>query len=188
VKLFNKHHCLSIVFTLALVTGTSILLSSCGFRLRGAITLPESLSTIAIEGTTEHSDLGRVLYRSLKRGGVSIVSTSDAGLRLQILKDEVTMIREWLPFLNVKKGEGLKTFLMFLYFFLTITAYYILKPVRDSLFIEWMGAENLPFVYLGDALVIGLVVYVYSRFAERLEGYLLITASALFLIFNLLLL
>ena len=73
----------------ALLVVITLQLSACGFRLRGAIELPESLSTIAIEGTTEHSELGRVLYRSLKRGGVTIVSTTDAALRLQILKDDV---------------------------------------------------------------------------------------------------
>jgi len=91
-----------------------------------------------------------------------------------------------LPALNIKKGEASKTFLMFLYFFLVITAYYILKPVRDSLFIEWLGAENLPFVYLGDAFFIGGVVYVYTRFAARIEPHKLITYSALFLLSNLL--
>ena len=64
-------------------------LSACGFRLRGAITLPESLSTVSIEGTTEYTDIGRVLHRSLKRGGVIITSADEAVLRLQILKDEI---------------------------------------------------------------------------------------------------
>ena len=89
MQLFNRKYFLSFFFTLALFASASLLLSSCGFRLRGAITLPESLTSIAIEGTSEHSDLGRVLYRSLKRGGVTIVPTAEAALRLQILKDEV---------------------------------------------------------------------------------------------------
>ena len=76
-------------FVIALLVVTTLQLSACGFRLRGAIKLPESLSTIAIEGTTEHSDLGRVLYRSLKRGGVTIVARTEAALLLQILKDDV---------------------------------------------------------------------------------------------------
>lgn len=76
-------------FVIALLVVTTLQLSACGFRLRGAITLPESLSTIAIEGTTEHSELGRVLYRSLKRGGVTIVGRAEAALLLQILQDDV---------------------------------------------------------------------------------------------------
>ena len=75
-----------LITLLALLT---LQLSACGFRLRGAITLPESLSTISIEGTTEYTDIGRVLYRSLKRGGVIITSADEAALRLQILRDEV---------------------------------------------------------------------------------------------------
>ena len=85
--------------------------------------------------------------------------------------------RFFLPMPNVKKGELSKALLMFLYFYLIITAYYILKPVRDSLFIEWMGAQNLPFVYLGDSLCIGVVVWIYSRFATRMEGYRVATLS-----------
>lgn len=74
---------------IALLILLMLQLSACGFRLRGAIALPESLSTISIEGTTEHTDIGRVLYRSLKRGGVIITSADEAALRLQILRDEV---------------------------------------------------------------------------------------------------
>lgn len=80
---------LSRPFLVLLLTILVLQLSACGFRLRGAITLPESLSSVSIEGTTEHADLGRVLYRALKRGGVSITSAEAAALRLQILKDEV---------------------------------------------------------------------------------------------------
>lgn len=76
-------------FVVSLLLVLVVQLSACGFRLRGAITLPESLSSVAIEGTSEHTDLGRVLYRSLKRGGVIITSADEAGLRIQILRDEV---------------------------------------------------------------------------------------------------
>ena len=89
LRSFAQYCRLARIFSLALVTSTSLLLSSCGFHLRGAIVLPESLSTVSIQGTTEYSDLGRVLYNSLRRAGVSIVPVTDAGLHLQILKDEV---------------------------------------------------------------------------------------------------
>ena len=71
------------------MTSTSILLNGCGFHLRGAIVLPESLSTVSIQGTTEYSELGRVLYRSLRRAGVSIVPEDEAVLHLQILRNEI---------------------------------------------------------------------------------------------------
>ncbi len=74
---------------LAFVTATLLLLSGCGFHLRGAIALPESLSSVSIAGTTEYSELGRALYGSLRRGGVAIVAKEEAALHIQILRDEV---------------------------------------------------------------------------------------------------
>jgi AAA family ATP:ADP antiporter len=88
--------------------------------------------------------------------------------------------------LAIKKGEWSKTFLMFLYFFLVITAYYIIKPVRDSLFIEHLGAQNLPFVYLSDAVIVGIVVFFYSRFTISMESHRLSAISIGILISNLL--
>ena len=73
----------------ALVTSTSILLTSCGFHLRGAIALPETMSNVSIEGTTEYSVLGRALYGSLRRAGVAIVAKDEASLNIQILRDEI---------------------------------------------------------------------------------------------------
>ncbi len=46
-----------------------------------------------------------------------------------------------------------KVILNFTFFFLIIYSYYIAKPIRSSLFLEWMGPQQLPFVYLFSALV-----------------------------------
>jgi len=74
---------------------------------------------------------------------------------------------------------------MFLYFYFVISSYYVVKPVRDSLFLEWMGADNLPYVYLADALVVGVVVFVYTRLTAYIEAYKLASWSIVFLISNL---
>ncbi len=64
-----------------------------------------------------------------------------------------------------------RTVLAFLYFFLVIFSYYLLKPVRNSLFIEWVGAASLPTIYLvsaGVCLVAALVFMgLLSRYSPR---------------------
>lgn len=85
----------------------------------------------------------------------------------------------------VRKGEGMKAFLMFLYFFLTIASYYIIKPVRDSLFLTRFGAENLPYVWLATIFVLSGIVSVYVRFAGKLKKNVLLSSTVLFFICNL---
>lgn len=69
-------------------------------------------------------------------------------------------------FFDVKKGERLKTSLLFFWFFLFICCYYVLRPIRRGLVLEGLGNENMPFIYMGTALVTGVVVYIYSKFAH----------------------
>lgn len=70
--------------------------------------------------------------------------------------------------IDIRKGEGAKTLLMFLYFFLTIAVLYILKPVRSSLFLEELGSGNLRYVYLGEGLFLLFVTWAYIQLAKLL--------------------
>lgn len=69
-------------------------------------------------------------------------------------------------FFDVQKGERMKTSLLFLWFFLFICCYYVLRPIRRGLVLEGLGNDNMPFIYMGTALVTGVVVYIYSKFAH----------------------
>jgi ATP:ADP antiporter, AAA family len=68
-------------------------------------------------------------------------------------------------FFSVQKGERLKTFSLFSWLFLFICVYYVLRPIRRGMVLEGLGNEYMPFVYMGTALVTGVVVWVYSKFA-----------------------
>ncbi len=57
---------------------------------------------------------------------------------------------------------------MFLYSFLAMTAYNVLKPITRSQFISSLGAENIPYVPLLAALAIGLIMQGYTRAAGLL--------------------
>ncbi len=70
-----------------------------------------------------------------------------------------------LPF---RARESSRALLAFLLFFLVIFGYYILKPVRDSFFLEKHGWHQLPRFYLTTAVVILGVARLYQALVDRL--------------------
>ncbi len=56
---------------------------------------------------------------------------------------------------------------LFTNFFLIIMALYQLKPASRSLFIESLGAERLPYVWIGTALIMGILITYYHRLVAR---------------------
>ena len=91
-------------------------------------------------------------------------------------------IRGWFRSItNVQSGEVAPVGLMFAYGFLAMTSYYILKPIRNSVFIDRVGADNLPYVYILTAIVVTLVMVVYSRYVDRLREIALLLGTFAFL-------
>jgi ATP/ADP translocase len=70
-------------------------------------------------------------------------------------------------FAHIRPGEGRKVTLTFLYFFLVITAYYVIKPVSRSLVLGELGSRMVPYVDLICALLMGPVVTVFARLVDR---------------------
>ncbi|MGD9412082.1 MAG: hypothetical protein PVJ54_09495, partial [Desulfobacterales bacterium] len=62
---------------------------------------------------------------------------------------------------------GMRAAFLFLNFFLIIMALYQLKPASRSLFIESLGAERLPYVWIATALAMGVFITYYHRLVER---------------------
>lgn len=89
-------------------------------------------------------------------------------------------------FADIRQGEATKALLLALTIFLLLLAYYILKPLRESLLLV---DKNSPVVKscLGGAQAILLifVVKAFSRLASRVPRHLLITWTTLFFISNL---
>lgn len=81
---------------------------------------------------------------------------------------------------DMRSGEGFRAFAMFFYFFSVIAAYYVIKPATRSLFIQSLGASNLPLVYILTAMLIGLVVAGWERLVDRFERHHLVAISSLF--------
>lgn len=72
--------------------------------------------------------------------------------------------------LGIKKGELAKALLSFLYFYLTITSYYILKPARNSLYIEFLGADRIPYVVMFIAITSLPIMAAYAYFVRKYEN------------------
>jgi len=87
---------------------------------------------------------------------------------------------------DIKRNENRQTFLMFVYYFLVIASHTIIKSLRDALFIHKYGAEKLPYVYIGIALIAGIIIQGYSRLAQSTSRKRLIIGSNLFFISNIL--
>ena len=79
--------------------------------------------------------------------------------------------------IDLRPGEGLAAVLLFLCFFLFVTFQYTTKAVRQSSYIDGLGAANLPWVFLTVAICSYPFLRVYSRFADRVARQHLLAAT-----------
>lgn len=77
------------------------------------------------------------------------------------------------------RTPAIRTGLLFINFFLIIMALYHLKPASRSLFIDSMGADRLPYVWIMTALTIGVVIAYYHRLVERYSRLHVVLGSCL---------
>src|SRR5262249_14965588 len=88
-------------------------------------------------------------------------------------------------FATVHRGEGLTALVLTLNVFLLLTAYYIIKPVREALILGSAGAEIKSYAGAGQALLFLLIVPLYSAYASRTNRVRLINGVTAFFISNL---
>src|SRR5512145_1495760 len=86
---------------------------------------------------------------------------------------------------DIREGELLRALLMFAYLLLVIACYVTTKSVRDALFLKKIGIDQLPYVYILIALVVGVISSSYSRLASRISLSALIRTTSLIAIANL---
>ena len=65
------------------------------------------------------------------------------------------------------RTTGVRSAFLFINFFLIILALYQLKPASRSLFIESMGAEKLPYIWIATAVTMGVFIAYYHRLVAR---------------------
>lgn len=81
---------------------------------------------------------------------------------------------------NFRQGALLRSLVFSLDFFLIITALYQLKPATRSLLIEALGADSLPYVWVGSAFALLITIAVYRKMLIRFGRVQVILASCLF--------
>jgi ATP/ADP translocase/CRP-like cAMP-binding protein/HEAT repeat protein len=67
------------------------------------------------------------------------------------------------PIVQLRDGEATTALLMFLYSFLAMTSYNIIKPLSRSEFIAKLGADDLPYVIFAMGVLIGIIMQGYTR-------------------------
>lgn len=85
----------------------------------------------------------------------------------------------------LERSQKKKAVLMFLYNFILLNTLYLIKPVRDSLFLEHAGSQNLPLVFILTAIVVIPISIGYSRITQRHSIGWTINVVTIFLAVNL---
>ena len=86
---------------------------------------------------------------------------------------------------GLRPDERLMAVLMAVYHFLLLVSLYLLKPVRDSLFLSNRGPEELPFVFLLTTAVVTPVAFLHTRASRRMNVGALIDGASLVLVASL---
>ena len=86
-------------------------------------------------------------------------------------------------FTDVQDGEGAQLLLLTLNVFLILTAYYVVKPVREVLILDQPGgAELKSYAYAAQAVLLVVLVPLYGALATRLPRRRLINVVTAFFI------
>ncbi len=86
-------------------------------------------------------------------------------------------------FTEVKAGEGVNALLLALNIFLILTAYYILKPVREALILTEGSAELKSYMSAEQVMLLAVLVPCYGRLAARFPRRRLINVVTAFFLF-----
>jgi ATP:ADP antiporter, AAA family len=72
------------------------------------------------------------------------------------------LVRLLRPIVQLRDGEAPTALLMFVFSFLAMTSYNIVKPISRSEYISNLGADNLPYVQFGVGVLIGFLMQGYT--------------------------
>jgi AAA family ATP:ADP antiporter len=86
----------------------------------------------------------------------------------------------------VRPGELMVFFLMSLYIYITISSYLIIKSVGRSMFLNKVGSDQLPYVYILVAIIVGIIAALYGRLSKKIPLLRLILFTHAFILSNML--
>lgn len=85
-------------------------------------------------------------------------------------------------FFNLHRGEETPAFLLFSYLTLSMASYIIIKSASKGLYLSKYPFTTLPYIYIGIAILVGLVVAVYVRLSSRISQVTLISGTLVFFV------
>src|ERR1043166_9604683 len=88
-------------------------------------------------------------------------------------------------FFQIRPGDLRRVGIMAALLFFLLAANNVIKVARKTLFLSHFPIDHLPFVLLLAAVIAGVIVAAYSRYAATFPLYELILASNAFVISNL---
>ena len=88
-----------------------------------------------------------------------------------------------LTWLKLEPGEGVAVSWAFVYFFLLLASYYILRPLRDEMGIAG-GIDKLPWVFTGTFVAMLVAVPLFGWITARPAAATLSAAGVCFLYFQ----
>jgi ATP:ADP antiporter, AAA family len=113
-------------------------------------------------------------------------NTSKHSTATEIMPRPGIFIRFLRLFVDIRDGEAAKALLLSTNVFLLLLAYYILKPLRESLLLVDKDAPVVKCCLSGaQAVLLIFVIKAFSRLASRVPRHILITWTTLFFISNL---
>ncbi len=84
------------------------------------------------------------------------------------MKKDKSVLDKFLNiFTDVHAGEGINALLLFFNLFIILTAYYIIKPVREALILSGSGAEVKSYAAAGQAILLLGYVPLYALLASK---------------------
>lgn len=86
---------------------------------------------------------------------------------------------------DVRPGEGPTAILLAINVFMLLAAYYVIRPVRDSLIAEGVGAVGQAYMYGVIVVLLAIAVPIYGKVANRMPRRRLINVVTLFFAANL---
>ncbi len=89
--------------------------------------------------------------------------------------------------IDARREEFAPSVVLFFYFFFITASTYIIKPVKISLFLEWLDIKILPLAYLLTAIFIGFFAALNAKFLNSLNRKFYISLNLIFYIATLLL-
>jgi AAA family ATP:ADP antiporter len=99
----------------------------------------------------------------------------------QALEKKSALDRFLLLFADVRAGEGPMAVLLTINLFLLLTAYLVIKTVREALILSDGGAEIKSYAAAGQALLLFLIVPAYGYLASQVNRSRLINGVGFFL-------